>query len=270
MSNFKIATTLNMLDSDLLTIIRDMHQFELNLTLQIGDYKYSASNQNKNGWLICDGSSISIDEYPDLFAVIGTTFGSGEGYFNLPNFLGRVPGNVGDSGNYHSRGESVGTDTNTLSVEQLPAHNHTGTTNSSTTGITSSGTTDSAGSHAHAYNDAYFAEAGGSGPGNLLGTSGAIDYDNNFRWRAADGSWSNTAQDINTSTNGAHTHTFTANISDPGHVHTITTNNTGSGDAVNNIQPTLFGGNVFIFAKYLPTQDLLWQYYTLGEFVEPD
>ena len=269
MSNFKIATSLNMLDSDLLTIIRDMHQFELNLTLQIGDYKYSASNQNKNGWLICDGRSIPISEYPDLFQVIGTTFGSeDEGYFNLPNFGGRVAGNVGDSGNYHSRGESVGTDNYTLSVGQLPSHHHSGTTNTSTTGITSSGTTDSAGSHAHTYNDAYFAEAGGSG-GTVFGTSGSVDNDNNFRWRTAAGSWSTTPQDINTSTNGAHTHTFTANISDPGHVHTITTANTGSGDTINNIQPTLFGGNVFIFAKYLPTQDLLWQYYTLGEFVSP-
>jgi microcystin-dependent protein len=269
MSNFKIATSMNMIDSDLLTIIRDMHQFELNLTLQIGDYKYSASNQNKNGWLICDGSSLNIEDYPDLFEVIGFTFGGGEGTFNLPNYNGRIAGNVGNYDTYHARGDGVGQDSYTLSVEQLPAHDHTGTTNSSTTGITSSGTTASSGSHAHTYNDAYFAEAGGSGS-TVLGTSGAIDYDNNFRWRAADGSWSATPQDITTSTNGAHTHTFTANITDPGHTHTFTTNNTGEGATIDNMQATLFGGNLFIFAKYLATPDLLWQYYTLGQFVEPD
>lgn len=39
------------------------------------------------GWLICDGSAISRTKYADLFAVIGTTYGSGDGSttFNLPD-----------------------------------------------------------------------------------------------------------------------------------------------------------------------------------------
>lgn len=39
------------------------------------------------GWLVCDGSAISRTNYADLFAAIGTTYGSGDGSttFNLPN-----------------------------------------------------------------------------------------------------------------------------------------------------------------------------------------
>ena len=40
-----------------------------------------------NGWLLCDGSAISRTTYADLFEVIGTIFGEGDGSttFNLPN-----------------------------------------------------------------------------------------------------------------------------------------------------------------------------------------
>ena len=40
------------------------------------------------GWLVCDGSAISRTDYADLFAVIGTTYGSGNGSttFNLPDY----------------------------------------------------------------------------------------------------------------------------------------------------------------------------------------
>ena len=43
------------------------------------------------GWLECDGSSYSNTAYPALFAAIGTTWGSGAGTFNVPDFRDRVP-----------------------------------------------------------------------------------------------------------------------------------------------------------------------------------
>lgn len=51
-----------------------------------------AGSTAPNGWLICDGSAISRTTYADLFAVIGTTYGAGDGSttFNLPNFTNRV------------------------------------------------------------------------------------------------------------------------------------------------------------------------------------
>jgi len=44
-----------------------------------------------SGWLLCDGSAVSRTTYADLFAVISTNFGSGDGSttFNLPDLRGR-------------------------------------------------------------------------------------------------------------------------------------------------------------------------------------
>ena len=56
-----------------------------------------------NGWFLCDGRAISRQTYKALFAVIGTTYGSGDGNstFNLPDMRDRFPqganGNLGES-----------------------------------------------------------------------------------------------------------------------------------------------------------------------------
>lgn len=52
-----------------------------------------AGSTAPDGWLVCDGSAISRTRYADLFAVIGTTYGEGDGNstFNLPNFDGYLP-----------------------------------------------------------------------------------------------------------------------------------------------------------------------------------
>lgn len=45
------------------------------------------------GWLICDGSAVSRTTYSDLFSVVSTIYGVGNGSttFNLPNFTNRFP-----------------------------------------------------------------------------------------------------------------------------------------------------------------------------------
>ena len=54
-----------------------------------------AGSAAPTGWLLCDGGSsgISRTTYAALFAVIGTTYGSGDGSttFNVPDLRGRVP-----------------------------------------------------------------------------------------------------------------------------------------------------------------------------------
>lgn len=46
-----------------------------------------------NGYLICDGREVSRTDYANLFAVIGTAYGEGDGTttFNIPNFIDRYP-----------------------------------------------------------------------------------------------------------------------------------------------------------------------------------
>lgn len=77
-----------------------------------------------SGFLLCDGSAISRTTYSELFSVIGTTYGVGDGSttFNLPLMEGRVV--IGVSV-YYALGATGGTESVTLTEEELPAHYHT-------------------------------------------------------------------------------------------------------------------------------------------------
>jgi microcystin-dependent protein len=50
-----------------------------------------ATGSAPTGWLLCDGSAVSRASFAALFAVIGTTYGTGDGSttFNLPNMQGK-------------------------------------------------------------------------------------------------------------------------------------------------------------------------------------
>lgn len=54
-----------------------------------GEIKWFAFNTVPDGYLVCNGANVSRETYADLFAVIGTTFGSGDGSttFTLPNLI---------------------------------------------------------------------------------------------------------------------------------------------------------------------------------------
>lgn len=56
-----------------------------------------AGSEAPPGWLIADGSAVDRKEYPELFEVIGETYGAGDGEatFNLPDMRGRIPVSVG-------------------------------------------------------------------------------------------------------------------------------------------------------------------------------
>lgn len=75
------------------------------------------------GCLFCDGSAVSRTTYAALFAVIGTTYGEGDGEttFNVPDLSGRVVIGVSNS---HALGTTGGSETVTLTADQLPAHTH--------------------------------------------------------------------------------------------------------------------------------------------------
>ncbi|MBQ7659408.1 MAG: tail fiber protein [Alphaproteobacteria bacterium] len=73
---------------------------ELGATNYIGDIKASLQNANHGNWLICDGQAVSRTTYADLFSLIGTHFGTGDGSttFNVPDYRGKfLRGLGGDS-----------------------------------------------------------------------------------------------------------------------------------------------------------------------------
>lgn len=82
-----------------------------------------AGNQVPNGYLECDGSTVSRDTYSELFSAIGTIFGAGDGVstFNLPNLSGKIA--IGSSQS-HVIGSSGGSETVTLISDELPQHTH--------------------------------------------------------------------------------------------------------------------------------------------------
>jgi len=73
------------------------------------------------GYLLCDGSSYAADDYPELFAAIGYSFGGAGGSFNVPQLIDRVA--VGAGGAFDI-GAAGGESTVTLDITQMPAHTH--------------------------------------------------------------------------------------------------------------------------------------------------
>jgi microcystin-dependent protein len=93
----------------------------------VGEIRMFAGSFNPSGWMLCDGSTLAISENDVLFQLIGTTYGGdGQSTFNLPNLQGRVPIHMGTGpdGTTYQIGEMAGTEQETLSVQQIPSHNH--------------------------------------------------------------------------------------------------------------------------------------------------
>lgn len=82
-----------------------------------------AGSTAPQGYLLCDGSAVSRDTYSELFAAIGTVYGSGDGSttFNVPDLSGRVVLGVSQS---HALGTTGGEAAHTLTEQELPAHSH--------------------------------------------------------------------------------------------------------------------------------------------------
>jgi microcystin-dependent protein len=163
--------------------------------------------------MLCDGRDLLVSDYYFLFKVIGYTYGSNtSNYFKLPNPAGRVLGVVGSGAGLTARGfgSNVGAETHALTVAEMPTHNHTGTTDTSSTGNSLTGNTIN----------------------NIpTGSSSTSSYSGIGAISVASGS-----------------QTVTVGLTDPTHSHTFATSNTGLSNAHNNMQPTLFFGNMFVFS----------------------
>lgn len=79
------------------------------------------------GWLLCDGTAVSRSTYSALFALVGTTYGVGDGSatFNLPNLKGRMPiGRDAAQAEFDVLGETGGSKTSTAPHTHNIDHNH--------------------------------------------------------------------------------------------------------------------------------------------------
>jgi microcystin-dependent protein len=184
-----------------------------------GDLKWSIQNIDHDFWLKCDGRSMSRIRFPTLFELIGTTYGSDDAQtFKLPDCRGRVVGCIGAGAGLTSRsaGTSLGTETHTLTIPEMPTHNHGITDPGHAHGITDPG-------HTHSY-------VNNTNDANPAVSATTTDVADNTDLNQTTGS-SLTGISVNTNTTG------------------ITTVTTGNSQPHNNMQPTIFIGNVFIAYK---------------------
>ena len=92
----------------------------------IGEIRAFGFNFTPQGWIPCDGSTLSIQAYAPLFAIIGIQFGgNGTTQFKVPDLRGMslVGVNPSTSG-FNVPGATGGAETVTLTVSTMPAHNH--------------------------------------------------------------------------------------------------------------------------------------------------
>lgn len=106
----------------------------------IGEIRMFAGNFAPAGWMFCDGQLLPISENDALFALIGTTYGGdGQTTFALPDLRGRTPLHAGTGPGLTPRlfSSSGGTEAETLTVNQIPSHNHVlqGTTSDAVTNV---------------------------------------------------------------------------------------------------------------------------------------
>lgn len=146
---------------------------------RIGDVIWSSRSAAPDRWLACDGAAISRTTYAALFAVIGTTYGAGNGTttFNLPDVRGRSPVGGGQGAGLTNRalGATGGAETHQMTESEMPLHGHptriavqsAGTASSTTTGgalLNTTGATSYA-AHTGAVSNTAGQQVGGSGGG---------------------------------------------------------------------------------------------------------
>lgn len=112
-------------------------------SLPIGSIIPYSGETAPEGYSICDGKELNRETYKELFSIIGTTFGNGDdtSTFNLPDLKGRISVGLDSSDtDFDTLGKTGGKKTHTLTIDEIPAHTHNLTYNTSGAGANTGGT----------------------------------------------------------------------------------------------------------------------------------
>ena len=177
------------------------------LIYNIGSYYFTGNTSADDGFILPYGQNVSRTTYAALFAKFGTTYGAGDGSttFGLPDCRGRVFAGKDDMGGVSANrltglsgglngdvlGATGGLESHILTLAQLAAHTHTGTTG-----------TESA-DHTHSTTLPSYYGANGSG---------------NRGWSRGD-SGGQTYTGVSAGTSATHTHSFTSNSTGSDNAH---------------------------------------------------
>lgn len=76
-----------------------------------------------DGWALCNGQPLDRSKFAELYSIIGTSYGSGNGTttFNIPNYCGKFLFGADESTSWKTVG---GEKTHKLTVSELPSHKH--------------------------------------------------------------------------------------------------------------------------------------------------
>ena len=93
----------------------------------VGEIRIFAGNFAPRGWAFCDGQLLAVSQNDALFSLLGTIYGGdGRTTFALPDLRGRIPIHAGHGPGLSDRrlGASGGSESVTLTLNQLPSHGH--------------------------------------------------------------------------------------------------------------------------------------------------
>ena len=172
-----------------------------------GSTQMFAGTSAPRGWLIADGRAVSRTTYAALFAVIGTTYGSGDGSttFNLPDMRGVVVRGV-DRGRNLDPSRVQGS----YQGDLFASHAHNNTATSVPAGDHShAAMTNAAGAHTHTVRF----EMGRDDGGEVAFDGGSLYPRSLTRTTSSDGNHSHT---VTIAGAGAHTHTINMNNASTG------------------------------------------------------
>lgn len=93
----------------------------------IGEIRLFSMGYVPQGWLPCDGRSMVVNNNQALFSLLGYNFGGSGANFNLPDLRGTAvvgAGSTAGNGIPATVGQRAGTETVTLTMAEMPSHNH--------------------------------------------------------------------------------------------------------------------------------------------------